>query len=190
MSQNMIQQATSFLLDALKENRPEQGALQTRLLEMNLVNAPQVADAILGNEMFSHYDRPRIANLCEKAGLLQRVRSLPFRAESLRGRADVLFHQALEHYEDIADIKRVVVHTNLLAADVGLSACRPEREARPDPRSLAVARQLLWHTHGRADPRVLQRDASRQHPPEPASRRPVGDQVLGSHWPRSTHRDV
>ena len=73
MSQNMIQPATSFLLDALKDNKPEQGHLQTRLLEMNLVNAPQVADAILGNEMFSHYDRPRIANLCEKAGLLQRV---------------------------------------------------------------------------------------------------------------------
>ncbi|GAA5870209.1 hypothetical protein JCM8547_006917 [Rhodosporidiobolus lusitaniae] len=93
MSQNMIQQATSFLLDALKENKPEQGHLQTRLLEMNLVNAPQVADAILANEMFTHYDKPRIANLCEKAGLLQR---------------------ALEHYEDINDIKRVVVHTNQL----------------------------------------------------------------------------
>lgn len=76
MSQNMIQPATSFLLDALKDNKPEQGPLQTRLLEMNLVHAPQVADAILGNEMFTHYDRPRIANLCEKAGLLQRVRSL------------------------------------------------------------------------------------------------------------------
>jgi clathrin heavy chain len=73
MAQNMIQQATSFLLDALKDNKPEQGPLQTRLLEMNLVNAPQVADAILGNEMFTHYDRPRIANLCEKAGLMQRV---------------------------------------------------------------------------------------------------------------------
>jgi clathrin heavy chain len=73
LSQNMIQPATSFLLDALKDNRPEQGPLQTRLLEMNLVHAPQVADAILGNEMFTHYDRPRIANLCEKAGLLQRV---------------------------------------------------------------------------------------------------------------------
>ena len=73
MSQNMIQQATSFLLEALKDNLPEQSHLQTRLLEVNLVNAPQVADAILGNEMFSHYDRPRIANLCEKAGLLQRV---------------------------------------------------------------------------------------------------------------------
>jgi clathrin heavy chain len=89
MSQNMIQPATSFLLDALKDNKPEQGHLQTRLLEMNLVHAPQVADAILGNEMFSYYDRPRIANLCEKAGLLQR---------------------ALEHYEDLADIKRVIVH--------------------------------------------------------------------------------
>lgn len=73
MGQNMVQQATSFLLDALKNNKPEQGPLQTRLLEMNLVNAPQVADAILGNEMFTHYDRPRIANLCEKAGLMQRV---------------------------------------------------------------------------------------------------------------------
>jgi clathrin heavy chain len=73
LGQNMIQQATAFLLDALKDNRPDQGAQQTRLLEMNLVNAPQVADAILGNEMFSHYDRPRIATLCEKAGLYQRV---------------------------------------------------------------------------------------------------------------------
>ncbi|KAE9393463.1 clathrin heavy chain [Gymnopus androsaceus JB14] len=89
MSQNMIQPATSFLLDALKDNKPEQGPLQTRLLEMNLMHAPQVADAILGNEMFTHYDRPRIANLCEKAGLMQR---------------------ALEHYEDLADIKRVIVH--------------------------------------------------------------------------------
>ncbi|ETW78923.1 hypothetical protein HETIRDRAFT_155976 [Heterobasidion irregulare TC 32-1] len=96
MSQNMIQPATSFLLDALKDNKPEQGHLQTRLLEMNLIHAPQVADAILGNDMFSHYDRPRIANLCEKAGLLQR---------------------ALEHYEDLADIKRAIVHTNILAPE-------------------------------------------------------------------------
>ncbi len=73
MSQNMVQQATAFLLDALKDNKPEQGHLQTRLLEMNLINAPQVADAILGNEMFSYYDKARIAQLCETAGLYQRV---------------------------------------------------------------------------------------------------------------------
>lgn len=81
-SQGMIQQATQFLLEALKDNLPEQGHLQTRLLEMNLMNAPQVADAILGNEMFTHYDRPRIANLCEKAGLMQRVRSAYIKAEA------------------------------------------------------------------------------------------------------------
>ncbi|KAJ3191643.1 hypothetical protein HK101_007526, partial [Irineochytrium annulatum] len=95
-SLNMIQQATSFLLDALKENKPEHGALQTRLLEMNLLHAPQVADAILGNAMFSHYDRAYVASLCEKAGLYQR---------------------ALEHYTDIYDIKRTIVHTHLLTPE-------------------------------------------------------------------------
>lgn len=93
MEQNMVQQCTAFLLDALKNNRPAEGPLQTRLLEMNLLSAPQVADAILGNQMFTHYDRPQIAQLCEKAGLLQR---------------------ALEHYTDQYDIKRAVVHTHML----------------------------------------------------------------------------
>ena len=44
MEMNMIQQCTSFLLDALKNNRPAEGSLQTRLLEMNLLTAPQVGD--------------------------------------------------------------------------------------------------------------------------------------------------
>ena len=43
MEQNLIQQCTAFLLDALKNNRPAEGALQTRLLEMNLMHAPQVS---------------------------------------------------------------------------------------------------------------------------------------------------
>lgn len=34
---------------------------------------PNVADAILANGMFSHYDRPRIAQLCEKGGLYLRA---------------------------------------------------------------------------------------------------------------------
>ena len=93
MEMNMVQQCTSFLLDALKNNRPGEGHLQTRLLEMNLLTAPQVADAIMGNQMFTHYDRVHVAQLCEKAGLLQR---------------------ALEHYTDIYDIKRAVVHTQML----------------------------------------------------------------------------
>lgn len=63
----------------------------------------QVADAILGNQMFTHYDRAHIAQLCEKAGLLQR---------------------ALEHYTDLYDIKRAVVHTHLLNPEVGVSCVR------------------------------------------------------------------
>ncbi|XP_022243917.1 clathrin heavy chain 1-like [Limulus polyphemus] len=96
MESNLVQKCTSFLLDALKNNRPSEGPLQTRLLEMNLMTAPQVADAILGNQMFTHYDRAHIAQLCEKAGLLQR---------------------ALEHYTDLYDIKRAIVHTHLLNAE-------------------------------------------------------------------------
>ena len=92
----LIPQCTEFLLNSLKDNKPEQAALQTRLLEMNLLHAPNVADAILGNNMFTHYDRPYIASLCEKAGLLQR---------------------ALEHYTDLYDIKKAVVHTHLLNQD-------------------------------------------------------------------------
>jgi len=93
MQHNCLQQATSFLLDALKGNKEEEGALQTRLLEMNLMAAPQVADAIMANDMFTHYDKPRIAMLCEKAGLVQR---------------------ALEHYENIDDLKRVMMRTDML----------------------------------------------------------------------------
>ena len=42
MEFNLIQQCTFFLLDVLKNNRPAEGPLQTRLLEMNLMSAPQV----------------------------------------------------------------------------------------------------------------------------------------------------
>lgn len=87
LSQNLIQQATALLLDALKDNKPEQGHLQTRLLEANLVNAPQVADAILGNGLFTRYDRKRVATLAEKAGLIMR---------------------SLENFDDVKDIKRVI----------------------------------------------------------------------------------
>lgn len=178
MEGNLIQQCTSFLLDALKNNRPAEGHLQTRLLEMNLIHAPQVhiqtsaspacdntqfarshvcvfffcqvADAILGNQMFTHYDRAHVAQLCEKAGLLQR---------------------ALEHYTDLYDIKRAVVHTHLLNPEVRqLRFCRtfkygfylesffssfPPLQSHSPPASVfslilpLVAGELLWLSVGR-----------------------------------------
>eukprot|EP00607_Mallomonas_marina_P003718 CAMPEP_0182427698 /NCGR_PEP_ID=MMETSP1167-20130531/18991_1 /TAXON_ID=2988 /ORGANISM="Mallomonas Sp, Strain CCMP3275" /LENGTH=1652 /DNA_ID=CAMNT_0024610121 /DNA_START=314 /DNA_END=5272 /DNA_ORIENTATION=+ len=94
MSLNLLREATAFLLEALKGNRKEEGFLQTKLLEINLLGGtPQVADAIMGNEMFTHYDRAHIARLCEQAGLPQR---------------------ALEHYTDAADVKRVLQNPSAL----------------------------------------------------------------------------
>ncbi len=37
-----VREATAFLLDALAFDRPEEGPLQTKLLEINLVTNPQV----------------------------------------------------------------------------------------------------------------------------------------------------
>lgn len=96
MEANLVQQCTAFLLDALKNNKEEEGPLQTRCLEMNFMTAPQVADAILSTKMFTHYNRPLIAQLCEKAGFYQK---------------------ALENYTDLYDIKRAIVHTHLLNQD-------------------------------------------------------------------------
>lgn len=57
----------------------------------------QVADAILANNTLTHYDRPRIAQLCEKAGLYMR---------------------ALQHYTDLKDLKRVIVNTHAIDPQV------------------------------------------------------------------------
>ena len=57
------------------------------------LRAAQVADAIMANGALTHYDRPRIAQLCEKAGLYMR---------------------ALQHYSDLPDIKRVIVNTHAI----------------------------------------------------------------------------
>lgn len=86
-SRNMVQQTTSALLEPLKADLPEHGPLQTKLLEMNLRNSPQVAEAILANRIFSHFDRQLIARLCETARLHQR---------------------ALELYTEDGDIQRVL----------------------------------------------------------------------------------
>ncbi|CAE7493273.1 Cltc [Symbiodinium natans] len=96
MDQNRLQETTSIMLDALKANKPEQGSLQTQLLAMNLQQAPKVAEAILQMNMFTHYDRAYIGQLCEKAGLMQ---------------------WAMEHYSDSADLKRVMMHAHQMTPE-------------------------------------------------------------------------
>ena len=106
---NLVQESTSFLLEVLKHNRVEEGAFQTRLLEINLQMAPQVANSILEKRMFSHYDRLHVAGLCERVGLYQ---------------------WALEHYTDLADIKRVLQQACLLSPEVCLHSNLSQCSAR------------------------------------------------------------
>lgn len=93
MNRGMLQEATAYCLDNLKSDRPEDGELQTKVLEANLMNAPQVADVILQQDMWHQYDKQKIAMLCERAGL---------------------FQHALENCTDLADVKRVMQNTHVI----------------------------------------------------------------------------
>lgn len=97
MQFNRLQETTSFLLDVLAGDSEDQGFLQTKLLEMNLLGgAPQVADAILQRDMFHHFDRHHIAGLCENAQLYAR---------------------ALELYTELSDIKKVLLNTHAIKGE-------------------------------------------------------------------------
>jgi len=93
---NKIQETTAFLLEALKGNKPEEAHLQTKLLEINLQTAPNVAEAIFQMKTFTHYDRNRVALLCEQAGLYAR---------------------AVEHFTNTQDIKRALLNTHAISKD-------------------------------------------------------------------------
>ncbi|KAA8496164.1 Clathrin heavy chain 1 [Porphyridium purpureum] len=93
MSRGMLSEATAYCLDNLKDDAPEFGELTTKVLEANLMNAPQVADMILSQDLWHHYHKQKIAMLCERQGL---------------------FQHALENYTDLEDIKRVISNTHVL----------------------------------------------------------------------------
>jgi len=87
---------TNILLEYFKAprgDRAEDAVLQTRLLEVNLPSHPQVFEAIMDSDDYklTHYDKPRIATLCEQAELYQR---------------------ALGLYTDCADVKRVLANAS------------------------------------------------------------------------------
>ena len=86
---------------------------------------PNVADAILANGMFSHYDRPRIGQLCEKAGLYIRALQVEFSLyvyffffENPFVLGVELTLSLLQHYTELPDIKRVIVNTHVIEPQV------------------------------------------------------------------------
>lgn len=92
-SRSLLPETTELLLEILGEDKPEDGPLQTKLLEMNLLKAPQIAEEIFKNKLFSHYDSLKIAEKCEKAQL---------------------YHRALQHYQDITNRKRILRNAHLI----------------------------------------------------------------------------
>lgn len=86
VKRNLIREVTELVID-VNRNQPEDGPLQTLILELNLLNAPAVAEFIFSQNLFSHFNRKRIAELCEKA-------NLNFRA--------------LQLYGELSDRKRVL----------------------------------------------------------------------------------
>eukprot|EP01059_Diplonema_ambulator_P004728 TRINITY_DN1445_c0_g1_i1.p1 TRINITY_DN1445_c0_g1~~TRINITY_DN1445_c0_g1_i1.p1 ORF type:complete len:1712 (+),score=871.44 TRINITY_DN1445_c0_g1_i1:90-5225(+) len=105
IQRNAIRPATAYLLEVLKDNLPEHGALQTRLLEINLMYSPaQVADKILEQFKLSYYDALKVAQLCERAQLYQRA------LENYNK-----YQRETDYQEStLADIKRVIVNTHLM----------------------------------------------------------------------------
>lgn len=93
LRRNRIQEFTSLLFDCMRKNLPEDGPYQTKVLELNMMTAPQVVDTILNMKIWNQYNKPKIAALCEQKGLYQR---------------------ALENYTDPKDIKRVLMNTHSL----------------------------------------------------------------------------
>ena len=57
LEHSRIAEATAFLLEALKGNLPNEGHLQTQLLEINLMSQPNVAEGLFQLNMFTHFDK-------------------------------------------------------------------------------------------------------------------------------------
>ena len=122
LQRNMVREATAFLLDALSADDAAQGALQTKLLEINLVTAPQVADAIMAAGTLTHYDRPRVAQLAEKAGLYMRALQVrrpppppPFRERRGGGREREEREREERERADVVDVRNLALTTTTTA---------------------------------------------------------------------------
>jgi len=98
--------------------------------------------------------------------------------------------QALEHYEDLADIKRAIVHTTVLQPDVGASS-KPDLMYFVNAACFAlVACHLLQPPDNGAVYGLLARNAPRQHPSKSSSRHPDCDEVLRYSGTCQAYRNV
>ena len=97
LQQNRIKEMSAFLVECMQQNKPEDGPWQTKVLELNLhMNALKVVETILNMERWNQFNKQQIAMMLEQKGMLQR---------------------ALEFYQDLKDIRRVILNTHMLNPD-------------------------------------------------------------------------
>lgn len=48
----------------MKENKPEDAPYQTKVLEVNIMIAPQIVESILQMKIWKLYNKAKIASLC------------------------------------------------------------------------------------------------------------------------------
>lgn len=68
-----MNECTAFLISALKEDKPEEAHMQTKLFELNLNIDIKQAENIFSLNLFNHFDKNYIAKLCESKGLMPRA---------------------------------------------------------------------------------------------------------------------
>ena len=88
LNNNAINQLTAFALQNMPDN-PDMDNWQTLILELNLKNNPSVAETIFQSGKWNRFNKTRIAPLCEQKGLYLR---------------------ALENYQDLKNIKRILLN--------------------------------------------------------------------------------
>jgi clathrin heavy chain len=88
LNNNAINQLTAFSLQNMPDN-PDMDNWQTLILELNLKNNPSVAETIFQTGKWNRFNKTRIAPLCEQKGLYLR---------------------ALENYQDLKNIKRILLN--------------------------------------------------------------------------------
>ena len=85
-----INELTAFCMECLPDSA-EASTWQTLVLETNLKMNPTLAETIFQSKKFSHFNKGRLAPLCEQKGL---------------------YHRALENSTELKDIKRILVNNS------------------------------------------------------------------------------
>lgn len=102
---------------------PNEGHLQTKLFEINLMSAPQVAEGIFQLNLFTQFDKQRIALLCSQVGLYGRA--LQYTTDVTLGRQYMLNSHAIskeimfEFFEKLDETQSLECMGDLLRSNRG-----------------------------------------------------------------------